>query len=407
MAASDMKNYVFAWEGKNRNGNVVKGQETGPTEAVVKANLRRKGISPIRVQRKSGSSGKERKRKITALDIAVFTRQLATMMSAGVPLVQAFDIVGRGHENPSMRSLLLSIKEDIEAGTSLSESIAKWPRYFDDLYVNLIAAGEESGALESMLDKIAVYKEKAEALKSKIRKALTYPTAVIVIALVITGVLLYYVVPQFESLFSGFGADLPAFTQFVVALSEWVQTWWWAVLGGTAAFVAAFGFAYRSSPALRRGIDRGMLKLPILGPILHKAAVARYARTLATMFSAGVPLVDSLNSVSGATGNTVYQEATEQIRDQVSTGQSLQQSMEEVNLFPHMVLQMIAIGEESGDLDTMAAKVADFYEAEVDDAVDNLSSLLEPLIMVVLGVLVGGLVASMYLPIFQMGSAMS
>ncbi len=406
MATNELKNYIFTWEGKTRDGDPVKGQETGPSEAAIKAQLRRRGIIPVRI-RKRAARKKRSGKKITTGDIAVFTRQLATMMNAGVPLVQAFDIVGRGHENPRMQELLLAIRNDIQGGTALTEALAKHPKHFGPLYVSLVGAGERSGALETLLDKIALYMEKSETLKSKIKKALTYPAAVIVVAVIVTGILLYFVVPQFQSLFQGFGATLPAFTLLVIGLSHFTQHYWWLMLLGIGLLVAGFTYANKNIPAFREKVHRYSLKIPVIGNVLRKAAVARYARTLATMFAAGVPLVDALDSVAGATGNVIYEQAVRQIRDQVATGQQLQSSMREVALFPHMAVQMIAIGEESGDLDAMASKVADYYEAEVDDMVDNLSSLLEPMIMVILGILVGGLVIAMYLPIFKLGSVVS
>ena len=342
---------------------------------------------------------------IKGQDIAVFSRQLATMMSAGVPLVQSLEIVGRGHANPSMGEMVLGIKSNIEGGATLAESLAKYPRQFDDLFVNLVDAGERSGALEALLDKIATYKEKTESLKKKVKKALTYPAAVIVVAFIVTGILLYFVVPQFASLFQGFGADLPAFTKMVVALSDFIQEdWWMILLGGLGSF---FGLreAHVRSPKVRRFTDRLMLRLPVVGDILYKSAVARFARTLSTMFAAGVPLVEAMESVAKAAGNIVFTEAILQMRDQVSTGQQLQLTMQQSGLFPPMAQQMVAIGEESGSLDHMCAKLADFYEEEVDSLVDNLTALLEPMIMVVLGVLVGGLVVAMYLPIFKIGQA--
>jgi type IV pilus assembly protein PilC len=327
------------------------------------------------------------------------------MMGAGVPLVQAFEIIGRGHDNAGMRDLLLKIKNEVESGTSLSESLAKHPVYFDDLVINLVNAGEQAGVLETLLDKIATYKEKTEYLKAKIKKAMFYPAAVIVVAVIVTAILLIFVVPQFESLFSSFGADLPAFTRMVVNLSEFMQQWWWLVFGGLIGTVIGFLQAKKRSRGFGRVLDRFILKVPVVGPIMHKAAVARYARTLSTMFAAGVPLVEALESVAGATGNIVYSDAVLMIRDSVATGQQLQFAMSQTGLFPNMVEQMVAIGEESGSLDSMLAKVADFYEQEVDDAVDALSSLLEPLIMSILGVLIGGLVVAMYLPIFKLGAA--
>jgi type IV pilus assembly protein PilC len=394
--------FPYVWEGTDKKGKKIKGKMLATSEAAVKADLRRQGVLAKRVRKESQlfKSGK----KITAEDIALFARQLATMLQAGIPMVQAFDIVGNGHDKPSMQKLILAIKGDIEAGTTLHEALAKHPLYFDDLFVNLVEAGEHAGALETLLDKVATYKEKTEALKKKIKKALFYPTAVLVVAVIVTMILLIFVIPQFESLFKGFGADLPAFTQMVINMSRFVQDkgWMLAIIFGGAGY-AFFYFKKRSRP-MRRALDRMMLKAPIVGPILVKAAIARYSRTLATMFAAGVPLVEALTSVAGATGNIVFEEATLRIRDEVSTGMRLQRCMESTGLFPNMVIQMIAVGEESGSLDQMAAKVADFYEADVDAAVDAMSSLLEPLIMAILGVLVGGMVIAMYLPIFKLGA---
>jgi type IV pilus assembly protein PilC len=395
--------FPFVWEGTDKKGKRIKGKMLATSKAAVKADLRRQGVLAKRVRKEMQlfKSGK----KITSEDIALFARQLATMLQAGIPMVQCFDIIGNGHDKPSMQKLVLAVKGDVEAGTSLHEALAKHPLYFDDLFVNLVEAGEHAGALETLLDKVATYKEKTEALKKKIKKALFYPAAVVAVAIIVTTVLLIFVIPQFESLFKGFGADLPAFTQMVIGLSRFVQDqgWWMALLVGVAVYVF-FYFKKRSRP-MRRALDRMMLKAPVIGPILVKAAIARYARTLSTMFAAGVPLVEALTSVAGATGNIVYEEAVLRIRDEVSTGQRLQRCMETTGLFPNMVIQMIAVGEESGSLDSMAAKVADFYEADVDAAVDAMSSLLEPLIMVILGVLVGGMVIAMYLPIFKLGAA--
>jgi len=405
MAEAAIKQSVFTWEGTDRKGKRLKGESRAANQSMVKADLRRQGINPLKVKKKSALFSSTKKKKIIPKDIAVFTRQLATMMSAGVPLVQSFEIIGRGHENPSMQELILAIKADVESGSSLSSSLAKHPLYFDELVCNLVNAGEQAGILETLLDKIAIYKEKTEALKSKIKKALFYPTAVIVVAFIVTSILLIFVVPQFQSLFEGFGADLPAFTLMVVHLSEWMQSNWWVLLFAIAG--AGYGFveAKKRSPKFAHTLDRLVLKMPIIGEILTKAVIARYARTLSTMFAAGVPLVEAMESVAGAAGNQVYAEAILQMRDSVATGQQLQLAMSQSGLFPNMVNQMVAIGEESGSLDAMLSKVADFYEQEVDDAVDGLSSLIEPLIMAVLGVLVGGLIVAMYLPIFKMGSA--
>lgn len=402
--AAAIKQSTFVWEGTDKKGAKVKGETRANNPSIVKAELRRQGIAPLKVRKKSALASGSKKKKITPKDIAVFMRQLATMMAAGVPLVQSFEIIGRGHENPSMQELILTIKSDVESGSTLSDSLAKHPLYFDELVCNLVQAGEQAGILEGLLDKIATYKEKTENLKSKIKKALFYPTAVIVVAFIVTAILLIFVVPSFKELFSGFGADLPAFTMMVIGLSEWMQKYWWALLIILGGSFYGLSQAKRRSPKFRHTLDRYVLKLPIIGEILRKAIVARYARTLSTMFAAGVPLVDAMESVAGAAGNAVYQEAILGMRDNVATGQQLTLAMTQTGLFPNMVNQMVAIGEESGSLDAMLAKVADFYEQEVDDAVDGLSSLLEPLIMAILGVLVGGLIVAMYLPIFKLGS---
>jgi len=393
----------FLWEGTDRKGNKVRGKSLAGDEAAVRAELRRQGVVPSRIRKQSAGLFKG-KTKITTGDIAIFSRQLATMLAAGIPLVQAFEIVGSGHENQAMQKLILSIKADVEGGSALAEAIAKHPLYFDDLFVNLVEAGEQAGALETLLDKIATYKEKTEAIKKKIKKALTYPAAVLVVAFVVTTILLIFVIPSFEDLFRGFGADLPAFTRAVIDLSQFVRDRGWILAMMIGAGVYAFFYFKKRSRAMRHFLDRTALKTPVIGPILQKASIARYARTLSTMFAAGVPLVEALDSVAGATGNIVYEQAVLRMKDEVSTGQRLQQAMENTDLFPNMVIQMIAVGEESGSLDEMSAKVADFYEEDVDNAVDNLSSLLEPMIMAILGVLVGGLVVAMYLPIFKMGS---
>ncbi len=392
----------FLWEGTDRKGNKIKGKSMAPDEAQVRADLRRQGVVPSRIKKQS--RGLKRGSAITTADIAIFSRQLATMLSAGIPLVQAHEIVGHGHENPSMQRLILAVKADVEGGSTLAEALSKHPLYFDDLFVNLVSAGEQAGALETLLDKIATYKEKTEAIKKKIKKAVTYPAAVLVVALVVTIILLIFVIPAFEDLFKGFGADLPAFTRMVIDLSVFVRTQGWILGILFGAGVASFFYFKKRSRPMRHFLDRLALKMPIVGPILVKAAIARYARTLSTMFSAGVPLVEALESVAGATGNIVYEIGVLKMKDEVATGQRLQQAMENTDLFPNMVIQMIAVGEESGSLDEMSSKVADFYEEDVDNAVDNLSSLLEPLIMAILGVLVGGLVVAMYLPIFKMGS---
>jgi type IV pilus assembly protein PilC len=398
-----MTNVPFVWEGTDRKGQKVKGKAMAASEAAVRADLRRQGVVPSRIKKQSkgmfGGGG-----TITTGDISIFMRQLATMLAAGIPLVQSFEIVGNGHENAAMQKLILAVKADVEGGTALADALAKHPLYFDDLVVNLVEAGEQAGALETLLDKIATYKEKTEALKKKIKKALTYPAAVLIVALVVTTILLIFVIPAFEDLFKGFGADLPTFTRMVIDLSVFVRAkgLYIATLIGIA--IGTFLYFKKRSRPMRHFLDRMMLKMPVIGPILQKASIARYARTLSTMFAAGVPLVEALQSVAGATGNIVYEVGVLAMRDEVSTGQRLQQAMENTDLFPNMVIQMIAVGEESGSLDDMSSKVADFYEEDVDNAVDNLSSLLEPMIMSILGVLVGGLVVAMYLPIFKMGS---
>ena len=402
MAEQALKQNTFVWEGKDSKGQKIKGETTGANVALVKASLRRQGITPSKVRKKSkpllGGKG-----KVKPADVAIFSRQLATMMNSGVPLVQAFEIIGRGHENKAMQELLLGIKSDIEGGSNLSDALAKHPLIFDDLYVNLVRAGEHAGILDSILDKVATYKEKTEAIKAKIKKAMFYPTAVIVVAFVITAVLMIFVIPEFEKLFAGFGADLPAITKFVINMSKVFQEWWWAIFGGIGLSIYGVIQFKKRSRKFQVFLDKFLLKVPIIGPILTKAAIARYARTLSTMFAAGVPLVEAMESVAGAVGNVVYGDAVMRMRDEVASGTQLNVAMKQTNLFPNMVVQMTAIGEEAGSMDAMLAKVADFYEAEVDNAVDGLSSLLEPLIMAILGVLIGGLVIAMYMPIFQMG----
>ena len=392
----------FTWEGKDKRGTRVKGKSLAPDETALRADLRRQGIAPSKIRKQSQAmrSGG----KVNAGDVAVFARQLATMLAAGIPMVQAFEIVANGNDKPAMQRLVLDVKSDVEGGTSLHESLAKHPLYFDDLFVNLVQAGEQAGALETLLDKVATYKEKTEALKKKVKKALFYPAAVLVVAVVVTMILMIFVIPQFEELFKGFGADLPAFTQMIINISKFIQSQglWIAVVTGGGVW--AFLYFYKRSRKMRQTIDKMSLKFPIIGPILNKSAIARYARTLSTMFAAGVPLVEALESVAGATGNIVYEDAVMKMRDEVATGQRLQRAMESTGLFPNMVIQMIAVGEESGSLDSMSGKVATFYEAEVDNAVDSMSSLLEPLIMAVLGVLVGSMVIAMYLPIFKLGA---
>lgn len=397
-----IKEMPFQWEGVDSNGKKIRGKSLAQNEAAVRAELRRKGVVAKKVRKQSTLFQKQG--KVTPADIAVFSRQLATMLTAGIPLVQAFDIVGNGHDNPAMQKLILAIKADVEGGTSLADALGRHPLHFDDLFVNLVTAGEQAGALETLLDKIATYKEKTEAIKKKIKKAMTYPAAVLVVAAIVTTILLIFVIPEFESLFQGFGADLPGFTRMVIDLSQFLRSQGIWVALGVGAAIGSYIYMYKRSKKLRMMQDRMMLKIPILGPILEKSAIARFARTLSTMFAAGVPLVEGLESVAGATGNIVYEVAVLEIKDEVATGSRLQQCMENTELFPNMVIQMIAVGEESGSLDEMSAKVADFYEEDVDNAVDNLSSLLEPMIMAILGVLVGGLVVAMYLPIFKMGA---
>ncbi|MCO6058246.1 type II secretion system F family protein [Pseudomonas sp. MOB-449] len=403
MADKALKTTTFTWEGTDKKGSKVKGELTGQNPALVKAQLRKQGINPTKVRKKSTSllnAGK----KIKPLDIALFTRQMATMMKAGVPLMQSFDIIGEGFDKPSMRTLVSEIKQEVAAGNSLASSLRKKPIYFDELYCNLVDSGEQAGALETLLDRIATYKEKTEALKAKIKKAMNYPIAVVVVAIIVTAILLIKVVPQFQMVFSNFGAELPAFTLFVIGISEGLQKWWFIVLAGFFAAGFLTQQAHRKSEKFRDWVDHAVLKLPIVGDILYKSAVARFARTLATTFAAGVPLVDALDSVAGASGNVVFKNAVLKVKQDVSTGMQLNFSMRTTGVFPAMAVQMTAIGEESGALDDMLDKVASFYETEVDNAVDGLTALMEPMIMAVLGVLVGGLIIAMYLPIFQLGN---
>ncbi|TDJ68634.1 MAG: type II secretion system F family protein [Proteobacteria bacterium] len=394
---------TFQWEGVDKKGKKIKGEMDAASVAFVNAMLRRQGISPVRVKKRATALFSTKK-KITPKDVSIFTRQLATMMAAGIPVAQAFDIVAKGHENPSMRELVNSVKHDIESGTSMTDAMSKHPLYFDELYCNLVQAGEAAGILDTILDKLAIYKEKIESLKSKIKSALFYPTAVIVVAFLITSILMIFVIPQFESLFKGFGADLPAFTKMVIDISDVFTEWWWAIFGGIIGTVSFFSYSYKRSMKMQHTMDRLLLRAPIIGEIVRKATIARFTRTLATMFAAGVPLVEALDSVAGASGNRVYFEATMDIKAEVTTGTQLQAAMASTQLFPNMVVQMIAIGEESGELDTMLNKVADIYEGEVDDAVNGLSSLLEPIIMAFLGIVIGGLVVAMYLPIFKLAA---
>ncbi|MFD2229709.1 type II secretion system F family protein [Alkalimarinus sediminis] len=394
---------AYNWEGTDRKGNKTKGKTNGKNAALVKAQLRQQGITPIKVKKEAISLGGPKKKKITPFDIAIFTRQLATMMKAGVPLIQAFDIVAEGLENPSLRDVVLDIKTEVAAGNNFAGALRKHPKYFDDLFCNLVDSGEQSGALETMLDRVATYMEKTETLKKKVKKAMSYPIAVVCVAVIVTAILLIKVVPQFEELFSGFGAELPAFTQFVIGISEWMQEWWYVGLGIIIATIFIFKEAKQRSSAFADKLDHLILRLPVVGIIIDKSAIARFGRVLSTTFAAGVPLVDALDSVAGAAGNAKYRDAIYRIRDDVSTGTQLQFSMKQTNVFPAMAVQLVSIGEESGALDSMLEKVADYYEEEVDALVDSLTSLMEPIIMSVLGVLVGGLIVAMYLPIFQMG----
>jgi len=404
--ATEAVQTMYLWQGTDKQGNKTKGEIQGSSQALVKAQLRKQGVSPTKVKRKAKDLFGPRKQKIKPSDIAIFTRQLATMMKSGIPLVQSFEIVGESLENPSMRELVGQIRDDVAAGNNFADCIRKHPRHFDDLFCNLVDAGEQSGALETMLDRLATYKEKSEALKAKIKKAMNYPIAVVCVALVVTGILLVKVVPQFATTFSSFGAELPAFTQFVLGLSDLAIAHWWKVLIAVGVGGYAFKEAKHRSQAVADMVDRISLKLPIVGPILNSSCYARFTRTLSTTFSAGVPLVDALESVAGATGNIVYSTATRKIRDDVTTGQQLNFAIKNTTLFPVMITQMVGIGEESGALDGMLDKCAVYYEAEVDNAVDGLTALMEPMIMAVLGVLVGGLMIAMYLPIFQLGAVM-
>ncbi len=394
------KEILYSWEGKDKSGKVVKGEMRSAGEATVSANLRRQGITVSKIK-KSATRGKG----VSEKDVTLFTRQLATMLKSGVPLLQAFDIVGKGHDNPSVARLLLDIKTDVETGSSLEQAFRKYPLFFDDLFCNLIGAGEQAGILDSLLDRLATYKEKIQAIKSKIKSALFYPISIIVIAFVITAVIMIFVIPAFKEMFKNFGADLPAPTLVVMAMSDFFVTWWWAIFGGIGGGLYWFFYTWKRSKKLQRAMDTLMLKVPVFGPLVRKATIARWTRTLSTMFAAGVPLVEAFDSVAGAAGNAVYYDATKAIQREVTTGSSLTVAMQNTNVFPSMVLQMVAIGEEAGSIDSMLSKVADFFEAEVDDAVDALASLMEPVIMVVLGTLIGGMVIAMYLPIFKMGSA--
>jgi type IV pilus assembly protein PilC len=403
MATKAVKVSVFTWEGLDKKGAKQKGEINGHNPALVKAQLRKQGINPTKVRKKAVSifgSGK----KIKPLDIAFFSRQMATMMKAGVPLLQSFDIISEGSDNPNMRKLVGDIKQEVAAGHSFATALRQKPQYFDDLFCNLVDAGEQAGALESLLDRVATYKEKTEQLKAKIKKAMTYPIAVVIVAIIVTGILLIKVVPQFQAIFTSFGADLPAFTKMVVELSQFVQNSWYFILAGLFVAIFCFRRAYKTSEKFRDWMDRLLLKIPVVGPLTYKSAVARYARTLATTFAAGVPLVEALDSVAGATGNVVFRNAVNKVKQDVSTGMQLNFSMRSTGVFPMLAVQMTSIGEESGALDSMLDKVATYYEDEVDNMVDSLTSLMEPMIMAVLGVIVGGLVLAMYLPIFQLGN---
>ena len=398
-ASRGIQEFVFEWEGKDRSGKSVRGEIRAAGENQVKASLRRQGVLSTKIKKRRMRSGKS----IKPRDIAIFTRQLATMMKAGVPLLQAFDIVGRGNPNASVTKLLNDVRTDVETGTSLSSAFRKYPLYFNALYCNLVEAGEAAGILESLLDRLAVYMEKTEAIKSKIKSALMYPISVVVVAFVVVAVIMIFVIPAFKSVFSSFGADLPAPTLFVIAISEFFVAYWWLIFGGIGGGLYFFFQAWRRNEKMQRVMDRLLLKMPVFGSLINKSCIARWTRTLSTMFAAGVPLVEALDSVGGASGNSLYADATEKIQQEVSTGTSLTAAMSNANLFPTMVLQMCAIGEESGSVDHMLGKAADFYEAEVDEMVAGLSSLMEPIIIVFLGTLIGGIVVSMYLPIFKLG----
>jgi type IV pilus assembly protein PilC len=406
MAANpkNSKEITYLWEGKDKKGKITKGEMKAASETLVSSTLRRQGISVTKVKKKSSFGGKG---KVSEKDITLFTRQLATMMKSGVPLLQSFDIVGKGHSNPAVAKLLMDIKSDVETGSSLSTAFRKYPLYFDQLFCNLIGAGEQAGILDTLLDRLATYKEKILAIKSKIKSALFYPISIVVVAFVITAVIMIFVVPAFKDLFSSFGADLPGPTLVVMAISDTFVQWWWAIFGSIGFAIWFFFYTWKRSIAMQATMDRLILKVPVFGELIRKATIARFARTLATMFTAGVPLVEALDSVAGASGNRVYYDATKKVQSEISTGTSLTVAMQNSNVFPNMVLQMTAIGEESGALDSMLGKVADFYEAEVDDAVEALASLMEPIIMVVLGTLIGGLVVALYLPIFKLGEVVS
>ncbi len=403
MAVKELKTSTFSWEGTDKKGSKIKGESSGQSPALVKAQLRKQGINPTKVRKKSVSLFNAGK-KIKPMDIALFARQMATMMKAGVPLLQSFEIIGEGLDNPNMRKLVDDIKQHVAAGNSFAAALRTRPLYFDDLFCNLVDAGEQAGALENLLDRVATYKEKTEALKAKIKKAMNYPIAVVVVAIIVTCILLIKVVPQFQSVFEGFGAELPAFTLFVVGISEGLQSYWYIFIAGIFGVFFTFSEIKKRSEKFRNWLDRTALKAPVIGDIIYKSSVARYARTLATTFAAGVPLVEALDSVAGATGNIVFKNAVNRVKQDVTSGMQLNFSMRSTGVFPSMAIQMTAIGEESGALDMMLDKVASYYEAEVDNAVDGLTALMEPLIMSVLGVLIGGLIIAMYLPIFQLGA---
>ncbi|MBV7480737.1 type II secretion system F family protein [Pseudomonas sp. PDM31] len=404
MAVKAVKISVYAWEGTDRKGAKITGELSAQSPALIKAKLRKQGINPGRIRKKAPSLF-DLGKGVKARDIALFTRQMATMMKAGVPLLQSFDIIGEGFDNPAMRRLVDDLKQDVAAGNSLAAALRRKPQYFDELYCNLVDAGEQAGALDTLLERVATYREKSESLKAKIRKAMTYPLMVVFVAIIVSAILLVNVVPQFESMFKGFGAQLPAFTVLVIGLSQFMQAWWWMVFAVLLAAALGLRHALQTSRGFRDRADAWLLKMPLTGTLLYKSAVARFARTLSTTFAAGVPLLQALESVAGATGNIVFKRAVLRIRQDVATGMQLNFAMRTCGVFPNMAIQMTAIGEESGTLDAMLDKVASYYEDEVDNMVDNLTSLMEPFIMVVLGVIVGGLVVAMYLPIFQLGSA--
>lgn len=399
MAAQAGKEVIYSWEGTDKKGKRVKGEMKASGEAFVNATLRRQGITVAKVRKSRMKTGG----KVTEKDVTLFTRQLATMMKSGVPLLQAFDIVGKGHSNPAVAKLLGDIKADVETGSSLSQAFRKYPLHFDNLFCNLVGAGEAAGILDALLDRLATYKEKILAIKGKIKSALFYPIAIIVVAFVITAIIMIFVIPAFKELFSNFGADLPTPTLVIMGISDFFVSYWWAIFGSIGGGVWFFFYTWKRSEKMQATMDRLFLKMPIFGEIIRKATIARFSRTLSTMFAAGVPLVEALDSVAGASGNKVYYDATKKVQGEISTGTSLTVAMQNTEVFPNMVLQMVAIGEESGALDSMLSKVADFYEGEVDDAVEAMSSLMEPIIMVVLGTLIGGMVVAMYLPIFKMG----